>query len=207
MIYISLDQIWEKQAGSCPPYLPGLQHCHIGSLNVVKGMWERLGLSMDWSLAIHPYGNPLKPDWPTYFHFADIDRIAAFQLDMLRRAGVTEPHRWPQAMMAATEQGWPAVTQEQEMQAASYICIAHDIVVTSEFALFATHNDFQAPSAEDRTGLIPRWTGRTLNNTDRMQSTTFAAYAASHPSIWNTDPSHFCCVNYQRGCPTSAGDR
>ena len=45
------------------------------------------------------------------------------------------------------------------MQAASYICIAHDIVVTSEFALFATHNDFQAPSAEDRTGLIPRWTG------------------------------------------------
>ena len=58
--YGSVAQIWEKQAGVCPPYLPGLQHCHIGSLNVVRGMWERLGLSMDWSLAIHPYGNPLK---------------------------------------------------------------------------------------------------------------------------------------------------
>ncbi|EIE24000.1 malate dehydrogenase [Coccomyxa subellipsoidea C-169] len=31
-------------------------------------------------------------------------------MDMLRRAGVAEPHRWPQAMMAATEQGWPAAT-------------------------------------------------------------------------------------------------
>lgn len=53
-------QIWEKPVGGCPPYLPGLQHCHIGSLNVVRGMWERLGLSIDWSLAIHPYGNPTK---------------------------------------------------------------------------------------------------------------------------------------------------
>lgn len=65
-----------------------------------------------WSRADSPLGLSwvglcLQPDWPTYFHFADIDRIAAFQLDMLCRAGVTEPHRWPQAMMAATEQGWP----------------------------------------------------------------------------------------------------
>ena len=53
------------------------------------------------------FGVCLQPDWPTYFHFADVDRIAGFQMDMLRRAGVAEPHRWPQAMMAATEQGWP----------------------------------------------------------------------------------------------------
>ncbi|CAL8462476.1 g2009 [Coccomyxa elongata] len=205
MLYISLDQIWEKPVGECPPYLPGLQHCHIGSLNVVRGMWERLGLSIDWSLAIHPYGNPTKADWPTYFHFADINRIAAFQVSMLRKAGAAEPQRWPQAMMAATEQGWPAVTEEQQMQAASYICTAHDIVVSSPYALFVTHNDFQAPFSEDRTGLVPRWTGRTLNNTDRMQSTTFAAYSASHPDVWNTDPSHFCCTMHQRGCPTSAG--
>lgn len=49
----------------------------------------------------------MQVDWPTYFHFADIDRIAAFQVSMLRKAGVAEPQRWPQAMMAATEQGWP----------------------------------------------------------------------------------------------------
>ena len=51
-------QIWERPQGPCPPYIPGMQHCHIGSKTVVEGMWQRLGTSMDWSLAIHPYGNP-----------------------------------------------------------------------------------------------------------------------------------------------------
>ncbi len=59
-----------------------------------------------------------------------------------------------------------AVTKEQELQAASYICIAHDIVVASQFALFVTHNDFQQPSLDDRTGLIPRWTGEACSVTD-----------------------------------------
>lgn len=48
----------------------------------------------------------MQADWPAFFHFADIDHIAAFQVGMLRKAGVAEPERWPQAMMAATEQGW-----------------------------------------------------------------------------------------------------
>lgn len=52
-----------------------------------------------------------------------------------------------------------AVTKEQQIQAASYICTAHDIVVSSPYALFVTHNDFQAPFTQDRTGLVPRWTG------------------------------------------------
>lgn len=51
-------QVWERPQGPCPPYVPGMQHCHIGSKTVVEGMWQRLGTSMDWSLAIHPYGSP-----------------------------------------------------------------------------------------------------------------------------------------------------
>ena len=51
-------QVWERPQGPCPPYVPGMQHCHIGSKAVVEGMWQRLGTSMDWSLAIHPYGPP-----------------------------------------------------------------------------------------------------------------------------------------------------
>jgi hypothetical protein len=57
-------QIWERPLGPCPPFFGGLQHCHLGSKNVVLGMWQRLGLSIDWSLAIHPYGDPLKVRLP-----------------------------------------------------------------------------------------------------------------------------------------------
>ncbi len=140
-------QIWERPRGPCPPLPDGFQHCHLGSMNVVRGMWQRLGIDMDWSLAIHPYGNPLqarpllpvlamhadatarsKPalhdfdspreqqcltsraalqkSWPASFHFVDVDRIAQFQIGMLHSLGVAQPQRWPQAMVAATEQGW-----------------------------------------------------------------------------------------------------
>ena len=57
-VHGSAVQDWERPQGPCPPYVLGMQHCHIGSKTVVEGMWQRLGTSMDWSLAIHPYGSP-----------------------------------------------------------------------------------------------------------------------------------------------------
>lgn len=56
----TIVQIWEKPNGPCPPFFATFQHCHLGSKNLVLGLWQRLGTSMDWSLAIHPYGPPLK---------------------------------------------------------------------------------------------------------------------------------------------------
>ena len=58
--HLNAWQIWERPPGPCPPFPDGFQHCHLGSLNVVRGMWQRLGVDMDWSLAIHPYGNPMQ---------------------------------------------------------------------------------------------------------------------------------------------------
>ena len=48
----------------------------------------------------------LQASWPASFHFVDVDRIAQFQTDQLHALGIAEPQRWPQAMLAATEQGW-----------------------------------------------------------------------------------------------------
>ncbi len=45
--------------------------------------------------------------------------------------------------------------------------------------------------------------GKTLNDTDRMQSPTFAAYASSHPLLWNNNADHYCCTVHQRGCPNN----
>ena len=44
--------------------------------------------------------------WPATYHFADVERIAAFQMAHLRAQGVSNPQNWPQAKIAATEQGW-----------------------------------------------------------------------------------------------------
>ncbi|CAK0750651.1 hypothetical protein CVIRNUC_002007 [Coccomyxa viridis] len=159
MLYLSLDQDWERTQGPCPPFVPGMQHCHIGSKTVVEGMWQRLGTSMDWSLAIHPYGPP----------------------------------------------NMPIGTSAQET-AGEYICMAHDIMTNSPHAVFTTHNDFQGTSPDDTTGLIPAWTGQLLNSTERMSAPTFAAYAASHPGLWDVRADHYCCTQHYLGCPPSAGN-
>ena len=52
-----------------------------------------------------------------------------------------------------------AVTAEQQLQAAAYICAAHAIVTSSRHVVFVTHNDFQAVVLNDTVGLVPRWTG------------------------------------------------
>ena len=48
----------------------------------------------------------LQVAWPASYHFADVDRLGAFQLAHLRALGITDPQNWPQAKIAATEQGW-----------------------------------------------------------------------------------------------------
>lgn len=56
--------------------------------------------------------------WPFSFYFSDVDRIAAFQVDQLRKAGASMPELWPQAMMAATEQGWQVCFSEETLNCA-----------------------------------------------------------------------------------------
>ena len=53
-----------------------------------------------------------------------------------------------------------AVTPEDQLKAAAYICAAHSIVTSSPHVVFATHNDFQAVNVNDTIGLVPRWTGQ-----------------------------------------------
>ena len=44
--------------------------------------------------------------WPQSYHFADVERLGAFQMAHLRALGIKDPQNWPQAKIAATEQGW-----------------------------------------------------------------------------------------------------
>ena len=44
--------------------------------------------------------------WPASYHFADVERLGAFQMAHLRALGIKDPQNWPQAKIAATEQGW-----------------------------------------------------------------------------------------------------
>ena len=66
---------------------------------------------MDWSVVVHAYGNPLQTNWQLRqpyqaYTFADLGYVTQFQQSWLRNLSVANPAIAPQAMLAASEQGW-----------------------------------------------------------------------------------------------------
>ena len=62
----------------------------------LQGLWDRLGTDIDWSLAVHPYGNATQHLWPHFFTFADLPQLAAWQTQQAELHNATEPHLAPQ---------------------------------------------------------------------------------------------------------------
>ena len=78
--------------------------------------------------------------WPATYHFADVERIAAFQMAHLRALGVRDPQNWPQAKIAATEQGWNVCSASILM-----LRIACDLACGSEVCLSCHCNRMAQP--------------------------------------------------------------
>ena len=76
------------------------------------------------------YFETVQVAWPATYHFADVERIAAFQTAHLQARGVTDPQNWPQAKIAATEQGWNVCSASILM-----LCIACELPCGSEVCL------------------------------------------------------------------------
>ena len=53
LVYASVDNVWAPPPGGVHDGAP-----HVGSAALVDGLWRELGVGVDWSLAIHPYGAP-----------------------------------------------------------------------------------------------------------------------------------------------------
>ena len=53
----------------CPaasPWCPGPRwgsRCPLGAVNLLNGLWHVLGIKIDWSLAVHAYGDPTASNW------------------------------------------------------------------------------------------------------------------------------------------------
>ena len=73
---------------------------------------------MDWSVVVHAYGNPLQSNWQLRqpyqaYTFSDLGYVTQFQQSWLRNLSVPNPAIAPQAMLAASEQGWDTGSANQ----------------------------------------------------------------------------------------------
>ncbi|MES2743356.1 MAG: DUF5722 domain-containing protein [Pseudomonadota bacterium] len=189
LMHASLDKLWQNPGASDPT--------HIGSKILLDGIWARLGTSIDWSVAIHPYGDPVEEPGDNT-NFQNVAILSGYQRDQLAARGVSDPQSMPQFKFIASEQGWQRY-EGLDIQARN-ICEAHAISSRSPSLIAQMHNYFQELQVDNANsyGLVPLSAGRDLGQADGVA--TFDAYRATGTASWEKRDNHFCCQQHGVGC-------
>lgn len=191
LLYASLDPWWEA---------PSEAVSHIGGRRLMEGLWAELGTSIDWSVAIHPYGDPAANTGPSWLNFRGLGTLASYQESKLRSLGAPSANA-PQLRLLASEQGW----QVKEGTQVRNICLAHEAALAAPQLLGVTHMYFQTlphDSGLESFGLLPDSLPLDLSGAESHPA--WQAYAATGPKVWGRSNDHYCCREHRVGC--RAGD-
>ena len=190
MMYASTDPVWSPAAAAS-------HKGHMSSARLLDELWKRLGVSIDWSVAVHPYGDPFVPAAQGHYSFANLDMVYNFQQSQLANRGLSTVNR-PQTVLITSEQGWKKSTGD--FQRAKNLCKAHDIALSSPYLLASAHVYFhRAPSdLGDSYGLIDAnipysLTGVTTNDIGK-------ALYSLHRKNFRKNNTNWCCVRSGIGC-------
>ena len=209
LMYVSTDRALTNSVW-CPGPKWG-PRCPLGTWNLLDGLWQVLGTSIDWSLSLHLYGVPNSNDWKLTqpyqaYSYIDIPKMVAYQQSWLANdPNVTDVNKAPQAVVAGTEESWNTGTPDAQNTTAWYVCLAHNYSMATPTMAFSTIYDFHDPydmggTPSSNYGIIPHSAGFYLNGTG-TSAPTFGAYVSTSPYVWNQRSDHFCCISYSLGCP------
>ena len=205
LVYTSIDRWF-----GVPPVLTDwhIGRVHMGSKNLLIGLWNALGTSYPWAIASHVYGDVDAHEFNgengivEALTFATVNDLAAFQRQQLQRVSPSlsdDPAVTPQMVIAATEQGVQnTVTGESDR--AKYICQAYAQTKASPNLFWVAFNDFQTDGS-DTWGLVSNDVDDILSSDSTSKDLAYAAYRATNDLAWGIDSQNYCCVTFQLGCP------
>jgi len=209
LLYVGTDMIWETPTGNN-------NQGHFGSKRLLTEFWKKVGTTIPWAVAIHPYSPPTSNVGPNLYNFSGLDLVSNFQKKKLKESGITgtEAKSYPQFYLFASEQGWPRNLTTSLDDQARYICEAHNIVSQRNDIIAVSNNYFHSTdSQESRSaisgqssfmGLIPYEAKVDLS--DVQNYATGAAYLSTHPENWGRSNGHYCCTQHQLGCLKTPGE-
>jgi hypothetical protein len=186
MLYASTDEQWaEPPAGPSDP-------AHIGTKNLVSGLWTNLGTSINWSLAVHPYGDPVVAVPAGQYGLHDLQAVVDFQTSQL--SNVSAPADYAQDYIIASEQLPFDPGTRDETYRATKLCQEHAYALAVPHLLSVSNNHFYG--SDEYSILSSSDVAPDLSNATSVP--TGKAYAAFDPAVWNGQ------VNYCSGIPVSA---
>ncbi len=192
LVYVSLDKYW----GVAPTLAYGTQRVSIGGKNIVDRLINAGPLlEWNWSLAVHPYGDPNSNELgndPAAYDYSTLNIIA----DQIN-AGLSAVGKNGTILMAATEQGMQASLNSDEDRA-EWICSAHNWTLATPSLVYSAHNDFQrSPGASDDYSLIVS-ADPLLGDVEN--DSIWQAYTSTATTAWGQTSEHYCCRTHSLGC-------
>jgi len=200
LLYVSTDALWA----------PGLRPGHLGSRQLLDGLWQRLGTTYSWSVAVHPYGRVEAPAPDSVYTYANLGMVARHQEEQLRARGIAHPERAPQMRMIASEQGWGLKEFGGRQGQAEQICRAHAAAMRLPTLVAEANNYFQSIEPAETSaagessqgsffGLLPWSLPATLAGIEGVP--TGQAYIATFDAgNWGRSDDHYCCRSVGQGC-------
>ena len=213
MLWLSTDHFT-----TAPPLHVG-DVAHLGLYDILPLLWDRIGVTVPWGIAVHPYdaGDPrANLTSRGIYTFATLaENVASYQCAQLTRVHGVPPSQcasWPQVYMWASEQGWPfnAKTMPKAAQARN-ICFAHALSV-AQGVWSVTHNFFQGEASSSQGGagdfsLIDEPPLVTVDLHNASGTPTYDAYTSTSPALWGRSSTHYCCSKWAVGCAAEESRR
>ena len=191
-----------------PPVLSewNIGRSHIGTQNLLQGLWQELGVGVPWALAVHVYGDVDAKElngengvvdaygWNT---IGDVADWQSAQLAAGLQADPSAPYTLqnaPHRILVASEQGWQG-SQNGPEERAKLVCKAwgHGNAVPN--LAWITFMSFQEIGTDD-FGLVPA--DATLSNA--QASPIYRAFLSTAPDTWGKNSDHYCCFAERLGC-------
>jgi hypothetical protein len=200
---------------------------HINNQYILDALKNELGVSRDWAISIHPYGDDPTNTDPQTLTFAGLRTLSTQMENWLRLLGATDVAGHPQSRLFAAEQGIPrkdknGITLPDRVRA-EWICKAHREAIQNPYVLAVTHNHFQQTSEEEKQeldggqpsegnefffGLLP-WniSGDAGTRAEDFSLLTLDTHPIGRAYIstfgnggWNQTNTHYCCSEFNLGC-------
>lgn len=201
LVYVSLDRDWYSKEPIVKTSKNGATHIRWRNENLMDYIWNNLGLSYNWSVTLHAYGEATKKD-NEGISFAGLEDFSKYQKEQIQKRTSKDWLSFPQSRIFTSEQNVGHHLKINDWsKKAQFICESYDIAEKSPSVIAITHNHFQGninAKRSDGYSMLPASVGASLANANKYE--TFKAYKSTTTQLWGKSNNHYCCTRYGLGC-------
>ncbi len=204
-VYISMSWDWYSEK---PFYWKDSKegyHIIFQNRNLLDYLWKNMGMDINWSIAVHPYGDAYNSS-DTSLRFSTLKDLSLYQkkhIEKYKQSGKSWLNYTQSRLFASEQNAGPGLEAEDMRRKAKFICQTYDIAMRMPELVAVTHNHFQDSTNQEsctpgKFAMLPSCAGKDLE--DAESYVTYQAYLSTSESRWGVSDEHYCCREFEVGC-------